>query len=172
VATIRETCSVCSGEFDIQFRYQMEERDGGFSFYCTQKCLEKSQRGGAGAESDLATCDACAKRFSPDLVSQVLYVGGRRNYACSLGCRSQLLREANGVRLGDIAAEEITPPANDEATPAPASRRCSYRFGSRRRLCCCYAPAEYAGEVVPSARQFDAHLQGAFKGRHSSCVLA
>jgi chromosome partitioning protein len=119
VATIRETCSVCSGEFDIQFRYQMEERDGGFSFYCSQKCLEKSHRGGAGAESDLATCDACAKRFSPELVSQVLYVGGKRNYACSLGCRSQLLREANGVRLGDIAGEDAAPPAN-EATPAPA----------------------------------------------------
>ncbi len=119
MATIRETCSVCSGGFDIQFRYQMEERDGGFSFYCSQKCLEKSHRGGAGAESGLATCDACAKRFSPELVSQVLYVGGRRNYACSLGCRSQLVREANGVRLGDIAAEEMIPPANDEATPAP-----------------------------------------------------
>ncbi len=121
MATIQETCSICSGGFDIQFRYQMEERDGGFSFYCSQKCLEKSHRGGAGAESDLATCDACAKRFSPELVSQVLYVSGKRNYACSLGCRSQLLREANGVRLGDIAAEESTPPANDEATPAPAS---------------------------------------------------
>jgi len=120
VATIQETCSVCSGAFDIQFRYQMEERDGGFSFYCSQKCLEKSHRGGAGAESDLATCDACAKRFSPELVSQVLYVGGRRHYACSLGCRSQLIREANGVRLGDIAAADISPPAN-EATPAPTS---------------------------------------------------
>ena len=64
MATIRETCSVCSGEFDIQFRYQMEERGGGFSFYCSQKCLEKSHHGDAGAEGDLATCDACAKRFS------------------------------------------------------------------------------------------------------------
>lgn len=128
MATIRETCSVCSGEFDIQFRYQMEERDGGFSFYCSQKCLEKSHHGGAGAESDLATCDACAKRFSPDLVSQVLYVGGRRNYACSLGCRSQLLREANGVRLGEIAAEEAhlpkgPPSPANEATPAPSAVR-------------------------------------------------
>ena len=120
MATIQETCSVCSGAFDIQFRYQMEERDGGFSFYCSQKCLEKSHRGGAGAESDLATCDACAKHFSPELVSQVLYVGGKRNYACSLGCRTQLIREANGIRLGDMAAADVTPPAN-EATPAPPS---------------------------------------------------
>lgn len=120
MATIQETCSVCSGAFDIQFRYQMEERDGGFSFYCSQKCLEKSHCGGAGAESDLATCDACAKRFSPELVSQVLYLGGKRNYACSLGCRTQLIREANGVRLGDMAAADAAPLAN-EATPAPSS---------------------------------------------------
>ena len=120
MATIQETCSVCSGAFDIQFRYQMEERDGGFSFYCSQKCLEKSHRGGAGAESDLATCDGCAKRFAPELVSQVLYVGGKRHYACSLGCRSQLIREASGVRLGDIAAADASPPAN-EATPAPSA---------------------------------------------------
>ncbi|KYF55966.1 hypothetical protein BE04_07075, partial [Sorangium cellulosum] len=90
---ISETCSVCGTGFEVQFRYQMEEKDGGFSFFCSQKCLEKSQLGGDGGAS-LATCDACAKRFSPQLVSQVLYVAGRRNYACSLECRAQLVREA------------------------------------------------------------------------------
>jgi chromosome partitioning protein len=110
VAGISETCSVCSTLFEVQFRYQMEERDGGFSFYCSQKCLETSQLGGREA----ATCDACAKRFSPDLVSQVLYVGGRRHYACSLDCRAQILHEAKGARLGDMIAP---PPA--QATPAP-----------------------------------------------------
>ncbi|WP_231511955.1 ParA family protein [Chondromyces apiculatus] len=52
----------------------------------------------------MATCDACAKRFTPALVSQVLYVSGKRRYACGLECRGQLIREANGVRLGEIAA--------------------------------------------------------------------
>jgi chromosome partitioning protein len=116
VAGISETCSVCSGAFEVQFRYQMEERDGGFSFYCSQKCLEKSQRGGPAAK-DAATCDACAKRFTPDLVSQVLYVGGRRRYACSLGCRSQLVRESRGARLGDIAATPEAPEAHAELPP-------------------------------------------------------
>ena len=83
--------------FEVQFRYQMEERDGGFSFFCSQKCLEKSQVAGDGGAA-AATCDACAKRFTPDLVSQVLYLGGRRRYACSLGCRSQLVRESNWHR--------------------------------------------------------------------------
>lgn len=105
MAGISETCSVCNGEFEVQFRYQMEERDGGFSFFCSQKCLEKSQIAGGDGGRDAAVCDACAKRFSPDLVSQVLYIGGRRRYACSLGCRSQLLSEAKGTRLGDIAGK-------------------------------------------------------------------
>jgi chromosome partitioning protein len=117
VAAISETCSVCGGEFEVQFRYQMEERDGGFSFYCSQKCLEKSQRGSEGAGSAV-TCDACAKRFQPDLVSQVLYVASRRRYACSLGCRQQLLREANGQRLGEIAASGAPPVASKPAGPA------------------------------------------------------
>jgi chromosome partitioning protein len=88
----------------------MEERDGAFSFYCSQKCLEKSQRGEAGEGSGAVTCDACAKRFQPDLVSQVLYTAGRRRYACSLGCRAQLVQEAKGVRLGDLAAPGPIPP--------------------------------------------------------------
>jgi chromosome partitioning protein len=110
VTGISESCSVCGGEFPVQFRYQMEERDGAFSFYCSQKCLEKSQRGETGDGSTAVTCDACAKRFQPDLVSQVLYTGGRRRYACSLGCRAQLVQEAKGVRLGDLAAPSPIPP--------------------------------------------------------------
>lgn len=116
MAGIRESCSVCQSEFDVQFRYQMEERDGGFSFFCSQKCLETSQLGGTEQGSKLATCDACAKRFSPELASQVMYVGGRRTYACSMPCRTQLLREASGVRLGEIAAEASA----SEVAPSPA----------------------------------------------------
>ena len=119
MAAISETCSVCGGEFEVQFRYQMEERDGGFSFYCSQKCLEQSQRGGDGGA---VTCDACAKRFQPELVSQVIYVDSRRRYACSLGCRTQLLREANGHRLGEIASPAPAPPP---PAPAPAPERSS-----------------------------------------------
>lgn len=118
MAGIRETCTVCSAGFDVQFRYQMEERDGGFSFYCSQRCLERSQTGADGAE--LVTCDACAKRFSAELASQVFYVGGRRRYACSLDCRGQILREEGGVRLGEIAAPaHAEPPPEDLATPVP-----------------------------------------------------
>jgi len=134
VSGISEACSVCGAEFEVQFRYQMEERDGGFAFFCTQKCLEKSQRAGQGGEAAV-TCDACAKRFQPDLVSQVLYTGGRRRYACSLGCRNQLLREARGVRLGEIAA------APAESAPAVA------QAASAATPATVPSPARPAGEV-------------------------
>ncbi|MEZ4314139.1 MAG: AAA family ATPase [Polyangiaceae bacterium] len=113
---ISETCSVCGAGFDVVFRYQMEERGGGFAFYCSQKCLEKSQKGGdAGA----VNCDACMKSFTPDLVSQILYLGGKRRYACSLDCRSQLQREAQGARLGDLA-QDAKSPARSAPAAAPA----------------------------------------------------
>jgi chromosome partitioning protein len=143
VAGISETCSVCGGEFDVQFRYQMEERDGGFSFYCSQKCLEACQR--AGEAQGGVTCDACAKRFVPDLVSQVLYLGGRRHYACSLGCRTQLVREAGGARLGEIAASEIAAP---EPAAAPAEERMPAPSAATSRRGSSHAPSAAA----PSAR--------------------
>ncbi|WP_233561115.1 ParA family protein [Sorangium cellulosum] len=142
---ISETCSVCGTGFEVQFRYQMEEKDGGFSFFCSQKCLEKSQLGGeAGAA--LATCDACAKRFTPDLVSQVLYVAGRRHYACSLGCRTQLVREAKGVRLGDIAAAAAVP-----AEGLPSTRREVPAAGGARAAAEASQPAAPERAGRPSA---------------------
>ena len=131
---IRESCSICSNTFDVQFRYQMEEQNGGFAFFCSQKCLEESQAKGCG-EGDGAVCDACAKRFQVSLASHVFYLAKRRVYACSMGCRSQLIREASGVRLGDIAkephaAETPMPPAVtsfgapiDRALPRTATPR-------------------------------------------------
>ena len=111
---ISETCSVCGTSFDVVFRYQMEERNGGFAFYCSQKCLEKSQKGG---DSGAVNCDACSKRFSPDLVSQILYIGGKRKHACSLDCRSQLQREAQGARLGDLAGPARMAPPETKTVP-------------------------------------------------------
>jgi chromosome partitioning protein len=85
VAGITESCSVCGGEFDVQFRYQMEERDGGFVFFCSQACQSKDVR---GETTDGVTCDACSKRFVVELVSQIVKVKVGRKYACSDACRA------------------------------------------------------------------------------------
>jgi chromosome partitioning protein len=113
---IRETCSVCDQPFDVQFRYQMEERDGGFSFFCTQKCLEQSQTQG----QEGVNCEACSKRFAVSFAAQVFYVKGRRAYACSMPCRSQILREAQGARLGEMlaASPQTEPPPDTRPSPS------------------------------------------------------
>lgn len=114
MAGISEHCSVCRTSFEVQFRYQMEERDGGFAFFCSQSCLEKSH---ALAADGMVTCDGCAARFRVELVSSVLYLKGNRRYACSQACRTQLAREANGARLGELAAPVAPAP---EAEPPRA----------------------------------------------------
>src|SRR5580692_9278328 len=101
-----ETCSVCAERFDVQFRYQMEERDGGFAFYCSQVCHGKAVR---GETTGGATCTACRKRFRVELVSQVVRVRGELRHACSDECRRQVQAEASGARLGAIAAAQHPP---------------------------------------------------------------
>lgn len=114
-----ETCTVCGRGFEVQFRYQMEERDNAFSFFCSQACHGKSLR---GETTSGVVCDCCNKRFVVDLVSQVVRIKGEARYACSEGCRGQLLAEAGGLRLGSamapVAVREA--PAAAPARPAPA----------------------------------------------------
>ena len=117
MAGMSETCTVCGRGFDVQFRYQMEERDNAFSFFCSQACHGKSLRGETAGG---VVCDCCSKRFVVDLVSQVVRIKGEARYACSEGCRGQLMQEAGGIRLGAMNAP---PPVAAAPTPAPTSVR-------------------------------------------------
>ena len=112
MAAMNETCSVCTKGFDVQFRYQMEERDGGFAFFCSHECHRKAVSGEATGG---ATCSACQKRFYVELVSQVIRVRGELRHACSEDCRKQVLAEAGGARLGSLAAVPPKPPAASSA---------------------------------------------------------
>jgi chromosome partitioning protein len=130
VSAITEHCSVCSREFDVTFRYQMEERDDAFAFFCSQDCLAKSQ---AGSAEGSATCDACMKRFVVTLASQVLYSHGKRRYACAMACRTQLLREADGERLGDFErSHRPVQPATPVTLAPAATTRPTTPVGPRR----------------------------------------
>ncbi len=140
--SIRETCSVCADAFDVQFRYQMEERDGGFAFFCSQKCLEASQCGSADGG---VVCDACSKRFTPTLAAQVVYVRGRRANVCSMDCRGQILREANGARLGEMLAAPAVSAAREELAAQPAAQTNEPAGEPRPAATFLRAP----GEVVP-----------------------
>ncbi len=113
MAAMFEDCSICNQRFEVQFRYQMEERDGGFLFFCSQDCHGRELRGDVDGG---VVCTACSKRFSVELVSQVLHVRGERRYACSDPCRAQLLDESRGARLGAISA----PPPSIAVVPERA----------------------------------------------------
>jgi len=104
--TLSETCSVCGSAFDVQFRYQMEERDGGFAFFCSQRCHA------ANVRADGATCDACHKRFRVELALHVLHVKGSRKYACSDACRTQI-----------VAGDELPPVLRPMGASVAAPRR-------------------------------------------------
>jgi chromosome partitioning protein len=132
MSAMTETCSVCSKRFDVQFRYQMEERDGGFAFFCSHECHGKVVSGEA---SGGATCSACQKRFCVELVSQVVRVRGELRHACSEECRQQVLAEAEGARLGAaIAPPPPSPPRTSTPAPSPSGR-------ARRTI---HAPARLA----------------------------
>jgi len=103
MAMMSESCSVCSSVFDVQFRYQMEERDNGFLFFCSTACQQKSL---TGDQTGGVTCDACSKRFKPELVSQVVRTRAGRKYACSEACKMQLSHEDAGVRLSAFVAPD------------------------------------------------------------------
>jgi chromosome partitioning protein len=142
MVVINRTCTTCTNEFELHFRYQMEERsetdaDGvaqvRHTFYCSQRCLEASHR---GRTDGAVACDACATRFEVELASQVLFTGGRRHYACSADCRTRVLSGVRSVRLGQLLdpaypleAEEasatvatpVPPLASVTPTPAPVA---------------------------------------------------
>lgn len=118
MAGMTESCSVCGKGFDVQFRYQMEERDGGFAFFCSQDCHGKAVR---GETTGGATCSACQKRFYVELVSQVVRVQGELRHACSEECRRQILAESGGLRLGAIAASDRAERPEVARSEAPAA---------------------------------------------------
>jgi chromosome partitioning protein len=118
MAGIRETCTVCGRGFEVQFRYQMEERDGAFSFFCSQACHGKSLR---GETTSGVVCHCCNKRFLVELVSQVIRIKGETRYCCSEGCRAQLLAEAGGLRLGGAMAPSAPPSSAPSSGVAPSS---------------------------------------------------
>jgi chromosome partitioning protein len=106
----------------------MEERDGGFAFFCSHECHGKAVSGEA---SGGVTCSACQKRFCVELVNQVVRVRGELRHACSEECREQILAEAQGATLG---ASVAPPRVVTTPTPPPTS-------SVRRRI---HAPARLA----------------------------
>jgi len=117
-------CSICSTPFEPHFRYQREvstytDETGAVSeravYFCSQRCLEQSHH---QRESGLVGCAACAREFQVTLALQIVFTGGKRNYACSEPCRKRVLGAARAIRLGEFMDPRHTAVA--EATAASA----------------------------------------------------
>ena len=126
MVVIPRNCDVCKTEFELHFRYQMEERseltDGGtavtrYAFYCSQRCLEASHKERSDGQ---VPCDACATRFTVELAAHVLFTGGQRHYACSPDCRARILEGVRSVRLGELRQNEYELPGDAEPLPEPS----------------------------------------------------
>jgi chromosome partitioning protein len=126
MVVIPRCCDVCKTEFELHFRYQMEERselnESGeavtrYAFYCSQRCLEASHRERSDGQ---VPCDACATRFMVELAAHVLFTGGQRHYACSPDCRARILDGVRSVRLGELRQSDYELPGDAEPLPEPA----------------------------------------------------
>jgi len=112
-------CSVCSTEFELCFRYQLEDRptsQGGPRHFCSQRCLEASHSEHADGK---VACDACANSFVVELAAQVVFTGGKRHYACKPECRVRVLEGVRGVRIGQLLDPRYLP-EDSLVTPEPA----------------------------------------------------
>lgn len=155
MVVIPRNCDVCKTEFELHFRYQMEERseltEGGasvtrYAFYCSQRCLEASHR---DRSDGLVPCDACATRFKVELAAHVLFTGGQRHYACGADCRARILEGVRSVRLGELRQNEFELPGDAEPLPEPAD---SMRLTERVPALPPPIQAQPAHETPPPAR--------------------
>jgi chromosome partitioning protein len=126
MVVIPRNCDVCKTEFELHFRYQMEERheltENGatvtrYAFYCSQRCLEASHKDRSDGQ---VACHACTQRFTVELAAHVLFTGGQRHYACGPECRQRILEGVRTVRLGELRQNEYDLPGDAEPLPEPA----------------------------------------------------
>ncbi len=88
MAIALQGCSVCGKRFEVRFRYQIEERDGTTSYFCSQKCQQGLGAWGAGSD-ERPSCSVCGRRFTLAFAYQVAAVADERRLFCSEPCREQ-----------------------------------------------------------------------------------
>jgi len=117
-------CSICTTPFEPHFRYQREvstrtDETGTTRehtvYFCSQRCLEASHH---QKDSGLVGCAACAREFQVTLALQIVFTGGKRNYACSEACRKRVLGAARAIRLGEFMDPHHTAVAEASAASA------------------------------------------------------
>lgn len=81
-------CNVCSTEFFVKYRWQLDNKNGQMRYFCSQECEQKARE-----EADEVACSTCDKRFTPKYAYQAGSVDGRPVYFCSMECRTPTVQE-------------------------------------------------------------------------------
>jgi chromosome partitioning protein len=88
MATALKECCVCSKQFLVKFRHQIEHRDGGVQYYCSQQCRTEH-----ATESGEVLCETCGTSFTPTYAFQQVKKDGHVSHYCSMECRTPAVAE-------------------------------------------------------------------------------
>ena len=120
---ITESCSICSRTFEVQFRYQMEERDGGFASSArrTARASRRAARRAAGSRATRAasaSSSSWCRRWSRRRGAPVRLLATRAGRRCSR--RSTASAWARWPRPSPrLRSGEDAPPASAPASSPP-----------------------------------------------------
>jgi len=81
-------CNICTTEFFVKYRWQLDNKDGQMRYFCSQDCEQKAREA-----ADEVPCSVCEKRFTPKYAFQAASVDGKPVYFCSMECRTPAVQE-------------------------------------------------------------------------------
>ena len=83
MAMALKRCSVCSKQFLVKFRYQLEQHSDGAIYYCSQSCRHQD-----ATDRGEVQCATCGTAFVPQYAFQQGTQEGRQVHFCTMECRN------------------------------------------------------------------------------------
>lgn len=88
MAMALKTCSVCSKQFLVKFRFQVEQRNAQTVYYCSQTCKQADSQASQEVE-----CSCCKTHFQPKYAYQQTTHQGQAYHFCSMECRNKTIED-------------------------------------------------------------------------------
>lgn len=88
MSTPLKQCRVCSRQFLVKFRYQIEQSGNSVTYFCSQQCRQQES-----TEQGMAQCTTCGTAFTPKYAYQQATAGGKITHFCSMECRTPAVTE-------------------------------------------------------------------------------
>ncbi len=88
MSTPLKQCRVCSRQFLVKFRYQIEQSGSAVTYFCSQQCRQQES-----TDQGMAQCATCNTTFTPKYAYQQATSGGKVTHFCSMECRTPAVTE-------------------------------------------------------------------------------